>query len=247
MEKIEKNLEYLGILGKEAKIYIALLKMKHATIIQLVKTTNIKRTTIYHSIESLIDKGLVGTVIKNDKKFYIAEDPSISMNNILQEKKKVIDFIVPELKDIFGKGAYQPEIKIYRNISGMKKIFEDVLSSEEKIGRYYISNFDLEDLLGEDFLNDFVKRRVKAGIKSLSLRSFKYKPEREIGINHHKLLREVKFMPEDMGIKPYMCIYGNKVVVISAKEEKMGFIIESKEFAEAQKIIFDAIWEKIAM
>ena len=105
----------------------------------------------------------------------------------------------------------------------------------------------MEDLLGEDFLNDFIKKRVKAGIRSLSLRAFKYKPFREKGIIHQKLLREVRFIPENIEIKPYMCIYDNKVVIISAKEEKVGFIIESHEFAEAQKTIFDIIWNTMAI
>jgi hypothetical protein len=38
-----------------------------------------------------------------------------------------------------------------------------------------------------------------------------------------------------------MCVYDDKTVVISAKE-KMGFIIESQEFATVQKAIFDMIW-----
>jgi len=44
-----------------------------------------------------------------------------------------------------------------------------------------------------------------------------------------------------------MCIYDNKVVIISAKEERVGFIIESHEFAEAQKTIFDLIWNTAAI
>ena len=38
-----------------------------------------------------------------------------------------------------------------------------------------------------------------------------------------------------------MCLYDNKSVVILAKE-KIGFIIESNEYAQAQKAIFNTIW-----
>lgn len=44
-----------------------------------------------------------------------------------------------------------------------------------------------------------------------------------------------------------MAIYDNKVVVISTKEEKLGFIIESQEFAQAQKVIFDMLWDNVAI
>jgi len=163
------------------------------------------------------------------------------------EKKNIINSLAPELKNIFGQGALAPEIRIYRNTGGIKKIFDDILTCEEKLCRYYIHSFNIEDLIGENAVDNFVKKRVELGIKSLSLRSFKYKPKRERGLSHAKQLREVKFMPENAVIKPYMCIYDNKVVVISTKEEKMGFIIESKEFTEAQKAIFDMIWDKAAM
>ncbi len=247
MENIEKKLEDLGIAGKETDVYLAILKLKKATVIELSRITGIKRTTIYHCLENLEEKGLIIKIIKDDKKHYLAEEPKVSLNNLLQEKKSAIDFVTPELENIFGKGAYHPEIRVYRNTSGIKKILEDILTCKEKTCRYYISEFNIEDILGEKPVDEFVKKRIQAGIKSLSLRSFKYKPEREKGETHAKQLREVKFLPENVFIKPYMCIYDNKVSVISTKEEKLGFIIESKEFADAQKAIFDMIWNSVAI
>ena len=247
MEEITQNLENLDIIGKEKDVYLALLRIKSATVIQLAKATNLKRTTIYHCLESLIEKGLATKIVKDDKKLYIAEDPKESFDNFLKERKNAIDLVVPELKNIFGIGTTQPEIKIYRNTSGLQKIFEDILQCKEKFSRYYLSGTILEELMGKDFVEKFVEKRIKAGITSLSLRAFeKYHPEWEEKSTHVHQLRKVKFLPEQYFIKPYMTIYDNKVVVIS-REEKMGFIIESKEFAEAQKIIFDMLWNTIAI
>ncbi|KKP80171.1 MAG: hypothetical protein A2271_03730 [Candidatus Moranbacteria bacterium RIFOXYA12_FULL_35_19] len=247
MENLDKNFEYLGILGKEKDIYLALLKLKKATVAQIARLAEVKRTTVYHCLDSLLGKNLVVQIILDNKKFYVAEDPEISLNNLLEERKKIIQYSIPELKNIFGAGIYQPEIKIYRNISGMKKLFEDALTNKEKKERYYLSDFNLEELMGKEFVDDFVERRIKTGIKSQALRSFKYKPEREAGIIHAKELREVRFVPEEIIIKPYVCIYDDKVAMISTKEEKLGFIIQSHEFAEAQKAIFDMIWNSVAI
>lgn len=247
MEKITQNLENLGISGKEIDAYLALLKLKSATVIQLAKTTGLKRTTVYHCLEDLINKGLVSKVVKNDKKTYVAEDPKEGLNNILREKKDAIDLVVPSLKEMFGAGSLQPEIKIYRNVSGLKKIFEDLLKCEEKVSRYYLSGTILEELMGVEFVESFVRKRIKAGITSLSLRAFeKYHPEWEKEGTHAQQHRKVKFLPEQYLVKPYMTIYDNKVVVIS-EQEKMGFIIESTEFAEAQKTIFDMLWNTVAI
>ena len=227
----------LGISRREARIYITALKIKKATVAQIASNADIKRTTVYHCLDSLIEKDLISKIIKDGKKYYFAEDPKTSLNNLLREQKDAISGVLPELKNIFGQDGFQPEIKIYRHKSGLKKVFEDILTCKEKIDRYYISDFNVEDLLGEKFVDEFVKKRIKAGIKSLSLRSFKYKPKREKGIPHAKQLREARFMQKGIDIKPYICVYDNKVAVISSKEERLGFIIESKDFSAAQKAI----------
>lgn len=247
MENLEQKLVPLGIDGKEAIVYISLLKLKKATVIQLAKNTEVKRTSVYHCLDDLISKGLALKTVKDGAKYYVAENPEIAIKNIIEEKKSNLELISSELKSVFGREYIHPEIRIYENISGIKKVFSDALTMREKVARYYVSSFNLEELLGKEFIDDFVKKRIQLGIKSLSLRSFAYKPEREQKATHAKQSREVRFVPENVIIKPYMCIYDNKVAVVSTEEEKIGFIIESKEFAEAQKATFDMIWNSVAI
>jgi len=247
MEIDKEKLKDLGIDGKEADVYLALLRMKKATIIQLAKKTGIKRTTVYHLIDALIEKNLIFAYEKDGSKDFVAENPELALRKMIEDKKEVVKSLVPDLRKIFGTSPIHPEIRLFENESGIKKVLEDVLSCQEKICRYYICDFNLEDFVGKSFVDQFVKKRIEKGIHSLSLRSFKYKPEREKETTHAKQHREVRFLPEGMKMKPYMCIYDNKVAVISSKEEKLGFIIEAKEFAEAQKNIFDTIWNTIAI
>ena len=246
MEDLESKLAQLGIDGRDKDVYLAVLRLRKATVIQLANTSGIKRTTVYHCLENLIQKGLVGRVVTDEKKYYFAESPEESLRSIVRRQEEVVKSIAPQLQDILGTGAVQPGIRTYYNANGIRKIFEDVLLAKEKTVRYYVSDLKVDELLGESFLEYFVKKRIEAGIRSLSLRTFQYKPEREQGGTHAKQMREVKFMSEGLVIQPYMCLYDNKMVVISAGE-KIGFIIESKEFAEAQKAIFDLIWNSVAI
>lgn len=247
MENLQKNLEKLGFSEKETAVYTALLRFKLATVIQLAKAADLKRTTVYHVLEELISKGLANKIIRNNTTYFFTEDPEINLNSFVEEKKKVIQLLIPELKNIFGATPFQPEIKMYRDSAGMKKLILESLDSKEKIIRYYISELNVEELVGEDFVADFVKKRVSLGIKGLSLRSFKYKPEREKNLIHSKELREVRFLPENIEIKPYISIYDDKIIIIPTKEEKTSFLIRSKEFADAQKAIFDIIWNTVAI
>ncbi|MEI7891147.1 MAG: helix-turn-helix domain-containing protein [bacterium] len=241
MENIAKKLETLGIVGKEAEIYLELLKLKESPLTNLAKAANIKRTSVYYCLDALIKKGLVGIIVKNNKKLYFPEEPKDGLGGLVQQQKSAVEELLPQLKDIYGKGSSLPAIKIYYNATGIRSVFEDVLYCKEKIGRYYVSDFSIDEMLGDAFLKSFVKKRISTGIKSLSMRTSSYAPQRETELQASKQLRETKIMPEGVNFSPYMCIYDNKTVVISAKE-KMGFIIESQEFATAQKTIFDTIW-----
>jgi HTH-type transcriptional regulator, sugar sensing transcriptional regulator len=247
MNDIKSYLEKLGINGKEADVYLAILKLEKATVIELSKSTGLKRTTIYHCLENLLVNGLATKMKKDDKHYYLAENPQESLENILKEKKEAVHSALPELKKIFGAGVFQPEIKIYRHKGGLRKLFDEIIDSGEKDLPYYISDFNLEELLGEKYVDEWVKRRIKLGLKSRSLRSFHYKPLREEGALHSQQKREVKFLPDGIQIKPFMCIYENKVAVISSKEENLGFVINSKDFAAAQKEIFEMLWSTIAI
>lgn len=247
MEILEEKLKLLDLNEKEAKIYKAILQAKKATVIELAKFTGIKRTTVYHCLDSLVEKSLVNRVIKNNHKYYYAEDPEESLKSLMKQREEKLKKLIPDLKAIFGTELYQPEIRIYRNIAGIRKILNEVVETKESVARYYLSEANLEDMAGADFVDDFVKRRIASGVKSLALRSFKYKPKREENSTHARQNREVRFIPENIMIKPYVCIYDDKVAMISTKEEKFGFIVQSHEFAEAQKEIFDMIWNTVAI
>ncbi|MEI7620937.1 MAG: helix-turn-helix domain-containing protein [Candidatus Moraniibacteriota bacterium] len=242
MEKIAEKLEKLGITGKEAEVYIELLKLREASVAQLAKNTSIKRTSVYYCLDALIKKEIVGQIDKNGKKFYFCEDPKQSLHNLVEQQKLAIEEMLPQIKDILGKGSFLPTIKIYYNINGLRSLFADVISCKEKVARYYMTDTSINDLLGVTFMRATIKKRVAEKIKALSLRTFEYNLDLTEELFYaSKFLRETRFLPKDLKISPYMIIYDNKSIIIAPKE-KIGFIVESQEFADAQKAIFDIIW-----
>ena len=56
-------------------------------------------------------------------------------------------------------------------------------------------------------------------------------------------LRQTKFVPdENISWSPEVKIYNDKVLIASWTE-KMAVIIESKEYADLQKHVFEMLWE----
>jgi len=245
MQKIIQKMKKIGFSEKEISVYFSILRQQRVRISQVVKDTKIKRSSVYYAIDKLTGKELITQVIQEDKKYYIPENIKEAFSNLVVEQKNIVSDILPDLKNIIGDNSIQPKIKIYRHKIGMKRLLGNILNCQKKTVRYYISDFNVERLVGEKFLDKFIEKRIEIGIRAKSLRSFKYKPRREKKGLHSEQLREVRFLSDKADIKPYMAIFDNKVIVISSVKEKLGFIIESKDFAEAQKTIFDLLWNNL--
>ena len=60
--EITEDLKTLGLNQKEASIFLASLELGPATISDIARRSNIKRTTVYNLIEPLLQKNLVSKV-----------------------------------------------------------------------------------------------------------------------------------------------------------------------------------------
>ncbi len=237
-------MEQLGFSEKEIKVYFTILKYQRVRVSQITKDTNIKRTSIYYAIDKLLDKNLITVVIQEDKKYYIPEDPKKSLNQLVTEQKNIVDDILPSLKNIIGDDVIHPKIKIYRQKEGIKRMMWTMLDCREKLVRYYLYDPSVEEFVGEKFLNEFTEKRISLEIKVKTFRSLDYKPMREEKKLGSKELREVLYLPKNIKIKPSISIFDDKIVVISPKE-KLGFVVQSQDFTDAQKTIFDLLWDSL--
>src|SRR3989344_4425511 len=96
MKDAQSSLEYIGLKPKEAKIYLALLELGEASVVQIAKSAGIKRTTVYNILPDFINRGLAASTFKKKRKVYFIEDPR-SLKNDVKEKESVIDKVMPEL------------------------------------------------------------------------------------------------------------------------------------------------------
>ncbi len=243
---IADMLEYLGLTKNEISVYIAILELGRGTVSEISRKAGINRTTGYHILDSLISKDLVRISGKEPKQEYVAESP----NNILKiptkrfetakEDIEKAEELVPQLHSIHKVGN-RPQIKFYEGIEGMKRVYEDTLTSTEEIRAY--GNYDENYAVLKDYLFEYMRRRAE---KKIHLRAIapNTKFARERKANDTKEDREIALVsPERYSISPEIDVYDNKVV-ISSWEEKLGIIIESREIADAMKQIFELAWDR---
>ncbi len=242
---LKKLLLEIGFSSKEADVYLAILVLGKGTASKIAREAHILRTTVYDILSSLFDKGLVTLTGKEPKQEYVAESPDQLQKYInLQLEKKKEDMkntetvLIPQLKSIHNL-KNRPKVMFYEGTEGLKKVYEDTLTSHEAI-RAYATYDDMPKALPGYFPEYFYRRAAKG----ISIRAIF--PYTKAGIDLSKdniaQKREIAMVPADkFYFTPEINIYDNKVMIASWKE-KLGIIIESSEISDAMKKIFELAW-----
>lgn len=238
--------EKLGFSVNEEKVYVHLLKGGAASIRQIAGDTGINRGTVYEALKALCDRGLVSHSQKKQHQQFIAEDPTILKMLFKEERQRLVTIrkelsrTLPELEILYKTKRERPVIKIYEGQIGTKIVLGDVLkvmaTESNKLYRVY-SAANIREYLYYSF-SSFSERRIQAGVKTKVI---------AIGAGGEiRGLDERRWITTKRGAPAYMIIYGNKVAIISLSQGRPhSVVIEDTGLAETQKIIFDALWEKL--
>ena len=70
------QLEKLGLNGRQAKVYLALLQLGTGTAIDIAKATRFKHPTVYDVLDVLKERALVTETFEGGRKLFSAEDPN---------------------------------------------------------------------------------------------------------------------------------------------------------------------------
>jgi HTH-type transcriptional regulator, sugar sensing transcriptional regulator len=238
-----KQLTNAGLTEKEAKVYLAVLELGEASIVRIVKKTGIKRSTVYEMLELLKEKVLISVTKRKNRRFYIAEDPR-KLEKQLDERKKVVIEIMPELLSYMNLIDRKPKIRYFENIEGIREVFRDTLEyPDQEIITWYPAPYIN---LGKDFFEKFYyPQRLK---KKIWVRAIV--PDTEV-------MRQANAKPEALFKVKYVAdpafkffqneikVYGNAKVGIMSYDEGIGLIIESKKIHDSLKALFEVMWNSL--
>lgn len=249
---MKKILKRIGLTEKEIAIYLILLEYGTRSAGFLAKKSDINRGTTYNIIELLLQKNIVYQTIKADVRNFTAFPPEKILEYLDKKAEKISNLksdtegIISDLKKIQDKSiSLQPKFRFFEGISGMQDLLADTLNSRDKMNYAVLSMIDMYESFGEKKYEKHIQKRIKDNITLNVIRSDKkdnFKNRWE-GLSQEK--RSVRFMPQN-ATPPDMSFYlynGNKVAFFSSKKENYGLLIESKEFYQTQKMLFDILWK----
>ncbi len=246
----EADLIAAGLESEEAAVYSALIEGGGMPASALAKSVgNIKRTTIYKVIASLIEKGLAEQVDKDGVAVFIPKSPEILHDRLkaqvsdLEEKRQRIQSALPALKSKFLLTVERPIVSYKEGIDGLKEIYEDHIVTGKSLqfirsnqARDYVHHFG-------KWWGHYLTRRAKKKIRTTAITPDSPEANHDVRLDRVRNVTRLWVRPEDYAAPVEIDIYGDKVAIISFGKEIFGIVIENEHVAQAFRDTF-ALAEK---
>jgi sugar-specific transcriptional regulator TrmB len=242
----DKYLKDIGLSDKEAAVYLALLSFDKASIAEICQKADIKRPTTYVILDSLAKKGLVSEVNVGKKTYHMAEPPEKlelfveRQIHHLEENKKSLDIIVPQLKGMRREEGEKPLVQFFDGKEGVLSSNYNTFAKKTGDEPVYIvySKDAVQNVFSEKEAREMRERRISLGIKSKAVYTSKEgeKPSDETG-------DRFKIDGDKYPVTSDITIYGDQVKIAIFGKRISGISIKSQEFAETLKSLIKYIFD----
>ncbi|MDD5191869.1 MAG: helix-turn-helix domain-containing protein [Candidatus Nanoarchaeia archaeon] len=235
-------LEGLGLSEAEAKVYLALIETGSTLAGPIIKKTGLHRGTTYQILQRLKEKGLASSVIKGKKQYFSAAEPERFLD-ILKEKQRKLQEILPKLKEKSRIGKELQEITVYSGVKGIRSVMDKMLEELNPKGEYY--DFGVSGLFKEvmkEYWDLWQKQKKKYKIKSYVIFNAELKKKNPELIKDY--YGETRFHPKEYSSITDTIIYKDTVVLfIWTAKPPIAVVIKNKDNAESYKNQFRLMWK----
>lgn len=243
MAEISKQLLHsLNLTPDEAGVYVAAMELGQAHMQALARKSGVKRTTIYHFLPGLIERGLLQEVRKKKRTVYSAIHPK-QLVELERVRMAELERLMPQLLAVYNRSQTKPRVTFYEGKEGIKEAFTDTLAVRNAV-IYGFGDFENEiKVVGNDFYMDYyIPERRKRNIfyKGILRDS---EEARRFQRNDNKELRETKLSP-GTGVSTDLAMYNDKIIIISYRSATpFAVIIEDKNITDSWSYIWQLVWD----
>jgi sugar-specific transcriptional regulator TrmB len=246
LPELKKLLDTLGLSTKESEVLSILLQFDSLLVKDLAKKARLNRTTTYGILKTLVDKGLVSSIVKYGVREYQSIEPALlptyieRQEELLRERKKEIKNILPQIQKIRGDKSVFPKLYFFEGLDGLKQAYEDTLENNtgKLIEEFTGPDAMFEELGQKKWVEYYIKKRVERGI-ACRIIAPNTTWSQWTKNNDAASLRVTKLIPEKYQFATEVVLYDNKVGLFSfSKEKPMAIIIEDDNICATMRTLF---------
>lgn len=235
-----KILEEIGLTKTEALVYERLLQLGECPVGFLQKSLDSHPQVVYRTIENLVKKGLVISILKKNKKYVSAEHPK-KLEQLEKEKLEKLKDNIPELIKLMT----PPKNTLVKTSIGIEAIQAfrrraiDDLKRNETLMIIGGSGDRFYSAMGAKY-EEIELKRIKKKIhkKLIAFSSEKNKFEND----KHRLYTEFRFFNSFHPTTSSINIFEDNVGIIVWATEPVLIHIKNKEIAQSYKNYFEEMW-----
>lgn len=226
----------LGLSRGEVKIYLTLLELGATKVGQIIEKSRMASSAVHNSLNTLKDKGLVTYIKKGKIKFYQGVPPK-QLISFIEDKKKQILTILPELELKQALIKEKQEAEIFEGIKGVMSMLNSIIEDGKRGDEYLFFAFNIEDM-NEEIQKFFQRYDMKRRDKGLIIKGIAPKKLKPLFVNR----RILKMKYTDLPILSGVAIFKDNVALISWGEKPIGYLIRSKQIFEMLREYFNGLW-----
>jgi len=239
MTDVIKSLSGVGFTIEEAGVYKAALMLGRASVTDLARKSELKRTSVYHYIENLLKYELLSREIQGKRMVYVAQNPEKILKKLNNQRKK-LEETLPGLVDLYTSVRKKPRIQFLENKQEIRNAyleFSDQLSSMRAI----ISVQDFKTAFSFKEIATFNKNLSDNGTRVYDL--VEDNPEGRAYMKSFKIKsHQVRFMPKGFAFTTDTLVTNNTVFIVSFKN-MMGIVIENEDIANFFRSTHKLVWD----
>jgi sugar-specific transcriptional regulator TrmB len=248
--KYTTYLTHIGLSEDQSKLYEILVTDGALPASSLAnRVEDISRPMVYKLLEQLEKEGLVtrhdphGKVARFEAVHPLTlRDALNKKQESLQEGRRALDAILPELINEFSAHTSAPGIRILSGVEGVAELYEDVLN-EGKSLRLIRSPSDEEAPELASLVEKQIGEQVRLGIHARALTPLEPKTLKTFQTLDEKRLVTRRILPRAQFSPPaQILIYANKVAMTAFEKPFITTIIENTAIRHTFEIIFEYIW-----
>lgn len=232
----------MGLNDPEIVAYTGLLRIGGSSASALAKEVDVKRTTIYPTLENLIEKGIVNSYKKGNKLFFAPLVPR-KLVSLYEHRLESLSKLVPILEKLQGTQAQAFGVRFIQTKRELEDFYNETLDDYKDRSYYIIGNANAFINVDRDFILEYRRKRALRNITTKLLLS--YDSKSATGQDDVSLLREYKYLPEKYHFNSTINIYDDKILIIGPELKALAVVIAVPPMVDVFRSVFEVLWESI--
>lgn len=236
---LKELIENYNFTEKEAKVYLACLELGRSRASEIGKKGGLNRITAYEVLKRLIQKGIAQSVTYSNVQSFKVISPEQLVTKI-ERQANLARKQMPELALIASKDKNKPRINYFEGKEGIRLLYEESLNCQDKLILNIAHPQNLFEIIGQDFFDEYVKKRIRRKIKVKVLLPDLSENKK---FTTKSTWREIKFFDyKKFPVPNEILIYDNKVMLLSFSAV-IGVVIDDVDISKSIKALWKMVWE----